>query len=205
MRHFKEEDWLDFIRRAGSPPSQSAMEDHLAAGCIPCTEDAQFWRKLHEVAQRDLYPEPAVATLHLARVGWQGQRAVKPRRLRRLALVFDSYSQPLVAVATRAAGSAWRNPRQMLFASGDLQLDIRLEPVAVSGRSGRIALVGQVQRRSNPSLLAPSMAIRLLCGERVVEETASYPFGEFQLEFNAANGLKLAVGGDDGFVVPLPD
>ncbi|HZT73968.1 MAG TPA: hypothetical protein VE996_09980 [Terriglobales bacterium] len=202
MRHFSEEDWLDYVRQVGSAERNAAMTNHLVTGCVACSGEAGFWERLRGVAARMVETPPPVQAPALSEARWLPKR--RERRLR-LDLVFDSYSQPLVAIGTRAAGPAWSHPRQMMFFSGDLQLDLRLEPVIGVAVPGRVALVGQVQRRSKPESPPAGASVRVMRGRRLVGEATTNNLGEFQLEFNAASGLTLLFGGEQGFEVALPD
>lgn len=207
MRHFKEEEWLDFARKTGSIAGRQRLEQHLADGCASCAPQAHFWRKLREVAGRELYPSPAEGTLGKARAAfseWRPKCSVKPRRL---ALIFDSYMQPALAGAgVRGGAPGWRSPRQLLYATKDFQVDLRLEPLEPNGDAQpRLALVGQVQYRANLRSSGPSIPVRVLRGQDVIGEAMSNALGEFQIELKAGIGMRLVIGQTGEFVVPLPD
>jgi len=190
-RHFSEEDWLDRARFQGV--ADEAMEGHLA-GCAACASTASFWRSVVAAAGRDaasLVPDEAVrqarGVFALARLQPRGLAA---RARQAATLVFDSLRQPQPAGVRAAAPSA----RHLLYKAGSYVIRLRVEP---AGASDRVSIVGQVLDEADPARALADLAVLALCGPETIDRTLTNPLGEFQLEPEAADNLRLSVGVPD--------
>jgi hypothetical protein len=131
-------------------------------------------------------------------------RAIYPARPKRsfripCELVFDSFLAP-APVGLRAS---WQVGWQALYLAGDCSLDLRIEPDPLSSRA---ALIGQVSNHAVPDSPMGDIPVSLKSGKRVMAETRSNQFGEFQLEYDQQSRLELCVvleGGAKRIVAPL--
>jgi hypothetical protein len=96
-------------------------------------------------------------------------------------------------------GSA--SARQFLYETDDYYIDLRVEP---RREANRACLVGQVLQRSGKDFAAEGIPVRLQSGRLSVGETAANQFGEFQIEFDAAQDLYVLIGRDQGKEIVLP-
>ena len=115
-------------------------------------------------------------------------------------LVFDSVAQPL-PVGVRAGAPIGR---QFVYEAEGLTVDLRLD---MQPRSKTICAVGQVLDKGTPR--APGSPTILLWTEKgqPVLETKANEFGEFQIEFEAQDQLRLSIemAGRRSVRIPLSD
>jgi hypothetical protein len=197
--HFTEEDWVDFARQQGETDKRARLEQHLDAGCEQCAETLGFWRDVLGLAAPEATYRPPDADVRQVK----GQFAlhlrpgVLPRLARTAALVFDSLRQPL-PMGVRAAGSS---PRQLLYKVG--RYLIRVQVDSGSG-AGRLSVVGQILDEADPRSKLPELPVLLLNGNDAVDRTITNTLGEFELESDPSESLRLSVGIPEIGTLTLP-
>jgi hypothetical protein len=188
MEHYSMEKWIDFVRDVVGAQEKTAMQIHLGTGCKQCTKVLSLWRHVHEVAQYERHFEPPQSAvrsmkgtfaIHGPRNAHRGARAIAE-------LLFDSSRNPLPA-GVRSSGS---NARQLLFGIGEYRIDLRLEP---QFDSEKVAVVGQVLHSTDPTVGLGAVPVALVKGHRVVAESVTSRFGEFNLECDATGRFHLRV------------
>ena len=190
--HFGPEDWIDFAREQGEPEHRALLARHLDTGCSRCAETLRPWKAVLSVASNEGSYEPPEDAVRQVRAYFSLHRpeGVLERAVRRVALVFDSFRQPLPAGA-RAAGPS---PRQLLYRAGRylirLELQCRTDPE-------RVSIVGQLLDEGNPQNALRDIAVLVSKGGRALDRTLTNYLGEFALEPNAAGTLRLSVGVPD--------
>jgi hypothetical protein len=187
--HGTEEDWVDFARQQGEPGRRARLEQHLEKGCPRCTQTLRLWRAVLDVAdQEGAYSPPDEALRQL-----RGNFALRrPQRLletmaERAALVFDSFRRPQPA-GVRSAGPG---PRQLLYKAGRYTIRVRLEPAA---DAERLSIIGQILDAQDPPTALQDIAVLALKGSKTLDRTLTNHLGEFVLEPDAAENLRLCVG-----------
>jgi len=183
--HGSEEDWVDFAHQQAEPGKRARLEQHLEKGCPRCTRTLRLWKAVLDVAdQESQYRPPPEALRQLA-----GQFALRrPQRLLdRAALVFDSFRQPQPA-GVRSAGPG---PRQLVYSVGRYTIRLRVEP---SARAERLSIVGQILDEQDPPTALQGIAVLALKGSNTLDRTLTNHLGEFVLEPDAAENLRLHVG-----------
>jgi len=200
MQHYSLEDWADFARNIAGATKKLAMENHLETGCKACSKVYALWQRVNLTSRRESDyqpPETAVRTV-------KGLGAIhgiaKPRKASsKLAeLLFDSFRNPLEAGVRSTASTA----RQVLYGAGDYRIDMRLEPLT---DSERVAVVGQVLNVADPLSQPTSTPVILYKGNKILSTAQTNPFGEFHLECELAEDLRLYFvfpGGMNG-LIPL--
>jgi len=95
MSHFSTEDWLEFARDTVSSEQGTAMQDHLDQGCNECLIQAETWRTVLEMAQRDIVRGPPESAVRLVKSAYLTERPWgQATGIDRIAnLVFDSFLQ----------------------------------------------------------------------------------------------------------------
>jgi hypothetical protein len=187
--HGSEEDWVDFARRQAAPATRERLEQHLEKGCSRCAEALRLWRAVLDVADREDAYRPPESALRQVR----GEFALRrPKRLLqkwadRAALVFDSFRAPQPA-GVRSAG---RGPRQLLYKAGRYTIRLRLEAAA---DTDRVSIVGQILDAQEPPSALQDIAVLALKGSKTLDRTLTNQLGEFVLEPDAAENLRLCVG-----------
>jgi hypothetical protein len=198
--HFSEEDWLDFARDQAAG-AKAGMQQHLAAGCHPCAATLRFWRSALAVAARGAAVDgPPESAVRQARASFQSVRpkGLVARAAEAAALAFDSFRQPLPA-GVRTTGAS---PRQTLYQAGPYVLRLRVEP---GPASDRLSVVGQVVDDADPTRAMKDLAVLVFNGTHPVDRTLTNDLGEFELEPEPADNLRLsvAVPGRGPLTVPV--
>jgi hypothetical protein len=182
MQHFSSEQWVDFVRNVLAGKDRTAMEAHLKSGCKRCSAALSKWMRVREAAARERgYKPPENAVRRV-----KGLLALhsSPSRAPIAQLLFDSLRTPAFAGLRSATSAA----RQMLYAIGDLRIDLRIEPKA---HTGRASLVGQVLVSSDPARPAVGIPVMLVEGPKTVAALQTNEFGEFDLECDRGTHLQL--------------
>lgn len=186
-KHYRSEEWVDFVNENLSAEQTRAMQQHLDANCRPCSRMARTWTRVRDAAKRESrYQAPDSAVRHvrgsfslLARPAEQNRLVEIPR------LVFDSLWQPAVA-GLRAASVA---PRQVLYKAGDLAIEMRMEPEPLSER---ISIAGQIYNTAQQGEGLADVLVVVRSNTSIVAEARTNRFGEFQLSFVPDEGLRIA-------------
>jgi hypothetical protein len=187
--HGAEEDWVDFAHGQSDPATRARLERHLEKGCSRCTRTLRLWRAVLDVADREEAYRPPDSALRQLR----GQFALRrPQPLRQgiaelAVLVFDSFRQPQPA-GVRASGVG---ARQLLYNAGRYTIRLRLEPAA---DTERLSIVGQILDAQNPPSALQDIAVLAMKGSKTLDRTLTNHLGEFVLEPDAAENLRLCVG-----------
>lgn len=192
MKHFSEADWADFVRNLAPSKARAAMRQHLDEGCKKCQKTVEVWQGVVAIAERESRLSPPADAVRVAKSQIAG---VMPQASPGVRLVFDSMLQPATA-GLRGALAA----RQFLFETDDYYIDLRVEPRAAENRA---YLVGQVLNRTGKRA-AEALPVRLHQRKESIAETATNQMGEFQLEFQAAGEMYLAISRPDQDVIVLP-
>lgn len=202
MKHFKTEEWVDFVNRTTTQEQGAAMQKHLASGCQRCAEQVALWQKVRNLATAESAyqpPEPSVRTASamFSRAGWAGSRTEKGTLIE---LLFDSLLQPAFA-GTRAAGTGIR---QMLYRAESFQIDLQIE--AKPG-SGRIIVTGQVLDVARPEIIGSGLHVTLSNRRGSLVHALTNEFGEFHVEIQNSGDLELSLrsDSDNPIVISLKD
>lgn len=188
MRHFSMEQWIDFARNVVGPRERAEMESHLSDGCKQCSKTLSLWKRTYDASRRESAYTPPESVVRTVK-GTFGIRG--PRRVGRAAravarLLFDSAAAPLVA-GVRSTATA---ERQLLYGVSKYRIDVRIEPQA---NSAKVALVGQVLNSTAPGESIGQVPVSLCRGRKVLVESTTSPFGEFDVECDLEKGLQLKV------------
>ena len=187
--HFTEEDWFDFAHQQVAPSVRASLERHLEKGCSRCTQTVRLWRAVLDVADQQAACRPPDAALRQVKGDFALRR---PKRLverlaEQAALVFDSFRQPQ-PMGVRGAGPT---PRQLLYKAGRYMIRLRLEPAA---DAERLSIVGQLVDEHPSPAAVQDIAVLALKGGKTLDRTLTNHLGEFVLEPDAAEDLRLCVG-----------
>lgn len=188
MRHFRQDEWVDFVRGLVRTNQEKAMRDHLQ-DCESCGQTESLWRRVRQAAGREADYAPPVSAIRVAKAFWgTGPHASSGSLTDRVAkLVWDSWQQPLpVGVRTHTA-----SPRQMLYRAGDYLIDLRVDRKEAVGHG---FLVGQVMNASKMGHRVSQIPIVLEDGSEHAISTMTNAFGEFQVEFKDGRDFRLSVG-----------
>jgi len=187
--HSGEEDWFDFARQQAAPALRARLEQHLEKGCSRCTQTVRLWRAVLDVADQEAAYRPPDEALRQLKGDFALRRpkGLLERVAEQAALVFDSFRQPQPA-GVRTAGAA---PRQLLYKAGRYPIRLRLEPAS---DAERLSIVGQLVDEQHSPAAVQDIAVIALKGTKTVDRTLTNHLGEFVLEPDSAENLRLCVG-----------
>jgi len=187
--HFTEEDWFDFARQQAAPGVRARLEQHLEKGCSRCTQTVRLWRAVLDVADQEAAYRPPDEALRQVKGDFALRRpkGLLDKVAEQAAIVFDSWRQPQVAGVRTAGGS----PRQLLYKAGRYMIRLRLEPTA---DTERMSIVGQLVDEHHSPAAVQDIAVLALKGGKTLDRTLTNHLGEFVLEPDAAENLRLCVG-----------
>ncbi|HEY3119374.1 MAG TPA: hypothetical protein VGL15_02035 [Vicinamibacteria bacterium] len=187
--HFSEEDWVDFARQRGDPDHRAGVARHLETGCPQCAQTLRVWGAMLSVAEQEAaYTPPEQAILQAKRLFSIDQpKGLRERAAAHIAVVFDSFRQPLPA-GVRAAGTL---PRYLLYKAGRYAIRVQVDPADAS-RSWSI--VGQILDELEPTRALRDIAVRAMQGARTLDRTLTNQLGEFHLEPRATDTFQLSFG-----------
>jgi hypothetical protein len=189
--HAREEDWVDFANQRAEPGVRARLEQHLEKGCPRCERTLRLWKAVLDAAHDESQYAPPEEALHRL-AGEFARRRPRPlleRVAEQVSLVFDSFRQPLPA-GVRSAGLG---PRQLIYSVGRYTIRLRVEPAA---HAERLSIVGQILDEQDPPTSLQDIAVLALKGTQTLDRTLTNHLGEFVLEPDAAENLRLRVGLD---------
>jgi hypothetical protein len=202
LKHFSDEDWINYLRDVMPPASRSAAEQHLQTGCPQCGRVKGFWQGVNEIARRELeneVPEKVNEAAAALFADWR-RKFVLPNQARRARPIFDSLLQPLPA-GVRAATPP---PRRVVQRANRWTIDLRIE----SEPGDRVWVAGQVieaDRRDHEDEFKADLL--LMSRDVLLTETAVNTFGEFQFTFQRVPELTIYIEleGQPAIAVALPE
>jgi hypothetical protein len=199
--HFTNERWSDYVRGVLPAPEAAAIEQHLEKGCETCQQSYRLWRNVAETAKNEARSQVPERLVHIVQTAYTARQRLylMPRRARMARLLFDSLLEPLPA-GVRGRSSS---PRRIVGRSGRWSIDLRLEPSA--GKT--MFLTGQILGEDPHHSLRAGLPILLMGTDTLLAETTANQFGEFQFQFDRANGLSIYadIPGQRPIALLLPD
>jgi hypothetical protein len=198
MEHFTTQNWVDFIRGAAESSLVTKIRQHLDRACSQCVKSDKSWRSVMDTTRKLNALEPPKATLSAVKAGFALRKVVPfpSGKLDLAVLQFDSEREPLAA----GMRSAQMPARQLLYKSGSVCIDMRMQPTP---GSESILLIGQLLDQVNPGHGISGIPVSLLSkGDTLyrknTNDAGEFDFGvkrmhELQLVFKIAEGRTIVV------------
>jgi hypothetical protein len=187
MEHFSEQVWADFVRRTGSPEGHAELESHLANGCKDCATTRKFWQQIQQIASLESKYSPPEAADYMAKVEFAARPAHEVEETT-ATVIFDSFSQPLLAGVRSVAPAA---ARQMVYEADGLTVDLRFDSQA---HPNKVHLIGQILDKRAPRTNLDEACVMLWTERGLpVVETRTNNLGEFTMEFADLDNLRLSI------------
>jgi hypothetical protein len=200
MSHFSVTEWVDFARGLMSPEKANMMRAS-AETCDECKSSSMFWGHVYELLTREKNSQPSRLALESVKNAFPDEKPlpwlVKVTDL--ATIVFDSLLQPALA----GVRSSSKSSRQITVESGTFVVDLQLESDSVQRQ---YSLTGQILGSSNSVAQIGGAEIVLLSPDKVVQKTRANELGEFCLDFNYGENLRLFIDikGERGVGIILP-
>jgi len=194
MEHFSNELFADVVRGINSN-GHVDLQKHLAERCSQCTHAFDTWLRLQSTTAREKTYCPPANAVRMAKLEFKARHSEEVEAK----IVFDSLTQPALA-GVRSAGAA--AARQMVYEVEGVMVDLRFDRPP---RSSCISLIGQVLDQKAPRVSLANAAV-MLWNEKglVLAETRTNGLGEFQLEFEVQNRLRLSIQALAGKLIRIP-
>lgn len=184
-KHFRSDEWVDFARGVISESQNTAMQQHLRAGCADCASTLQTWKHIHEIGRADFRYEPPESAVRTAKANFAFYRPRISSPAPVIArLLFDSLSNALPVGIRSAEVSA----RQMLYHAGHYEIDLRIEP---QYDSGELSLVGQLLNSNEGDPSVNSVPVSLVAGDKMLAKSVTNSQGEFILKSAVKGPVQL--------------
>jgi hypothetical protein len=202
MKHFTDEDWLDFAKRSLPGEKMTRMRAHLDRGCRSCGEVFLVWENVYEIVGRQADYEPDESVVNAVKDAYAERQWRLPTSTFESALaklVFDSFVDATAIAGIRAASTS---ARHLVYQFPPWIIDVRVDT-----EGGRRMIAGQVLESAGQSATAAQGGVVLMRGDMKIAETTTNKFGEFQLECEGGSNLRilLEIGGQQPVSVNLPD
>jgi hypothetical protein len=199
MRHYSLEKWVDFARNVIDEDERIEMQSHLQTDCTACSKELRMWQRLQQVARRESVYAPPEGTVRTVNATFANRSAGQLRHAKSevATLLFDSFRSPLLA-GVRSAESA---TQQLLYGIGDYRIDVRIEPQM---DSEKVVLIGQVLNSADPDERLAAVPVSLFTGRKMLAESVTSEFGEFQIECGLEESFRLVVLLANGKEVSIP-
>lgn len=187
MEHFADPRWADYVRGVGAPATKQEIEAHLVAGCVTCKPAFDFWKWMDDFAARDTAYTPPDNLTRMVKMALYSEEVPEPGTWTIANLVYDSLSRPLVA-GVRSGGTS---TRQFVFEAEGLTVDLRFEKKA---QSNIVHASGQVLDKQTPLTWMDSTTVILWTEKgKTIDVAEANKHGEFQLEFEAQDQLRISI------------
>ncbi|MGH9640956.1 MAG: hypothetical protein ACRD3Q_00880 [Terriglobales bacterium] len=150
-----------------------------------CRESGQFWGRVQKFAVAESAYNPPENLVRLSKLEFTARQGFQPEKWTLANALFDSFSQPLLAGVRSGATIA----RQVVYEAEGLTVDLRFDRVVPSGK---VAAVGQILDSRQPRELMTGAPVVVWTEDgQLVATTTANAHGEFQLEFEARDDLRL--------------
>jgi hypothetical protein len=187
MEHFAEENWADFVRGINRAEISDDIAAHLASGCASCKAVFDMWKEVRTVTENEARAMPPEDLVRMVKMEFAIQNLKEPQNSCDGMLVFDTEIQPFTAGIRAGAVTA----RQLVYEADGLTVDLRLDTQC---QSAKVCVVGQIldKRAPRSSLCDASVTVWNDKGLPILT-TKTSEFGEFHLEFEVQQHLRLSI------------
>jgi hypothetical protein len=193
MKHFAAEEWSDFVRRLVPESLQAAMESHLRTGCSRCNSMAKSLGELERLSVAEQSAAPPAGLVESAMAIFPPHTPMPvltlPKLLSRL---LTMNSEMPMALGFR---TALNPPCHAVYQVSNMLLEIRLQGGLDQLRSSLVGMIGPDAVPASPSDDSEfkDLPVYLLSKKKVLAQTTSNQFGEFLLEFEPRNDIRLCM------------
>ncbi len=196
MKHFSTEKWINFVNQVAAASEMESMKQHLQQGCKRCAATVALWGKVRQSAALEANYQPPADAVRVVKAAFAGTVLSGKRKTAasRVAVLFDSFLQPVFAGARSAAAGA----RQMLYHADPFQIDVQIEAKS----SNRVQVTGQLLESNNPAISCYDVRVVLSNMRGNTLHVVTNQFGEFSGDVENSGDLQLMfTGADDKPVV----
>jgi hypothetical protein len=190
MKHFENEEWIDFVKHTLPSAKHTEMQRHLDTGCSRCGAAAALWGHVRRAGQVERNYQPPNGAVRAIKAAFEasGRSAGKRKKASVIETLFDSLLQPAFA-GVRASGN---RTRQVLYRAEPYQIDLQIEATP-SGK--RLIVTGQVLDLCHAETVGREIPVVLSNGRGNVIRTVTNEHGEFEGVVEDTGDLELSFVG----------
>jgi hypothetical protein len=186
MKHFENEEWIDFVNQTLTSAKRTEVQRHLDTGCSRCGAAAAIWQRVRKTsATEHSFQPPDGAVRAIKAVFDASGRSRRKKKAGVIQTLFDSFLQPALAGA-RSSGS---RVRQVLYRAEPYQIDVQIEGTP-SGQ--RLMITGQVLDLLHAETVGREIPVVLSNGRGNVVRTVTNEHGEFEGVVEDSGDLELS-------------
>ena len=192
--HVGVEEVIEYVEGNAAPDARQGMETHFST-CSSCRDLLGEYELLLTQMNEDASFEPPAELvqwgINLFQPILQPAKETVGKKIKKFvaALVFDTYDEPMLDGVRRVGAP----PRQLLFRSGDVDVDVKIESMEAEDR---ITLVGQVL--SSGSSFFDNTPVKLESHGVVRFRTQTNLVGEFSFDEVPKDTYHLSVDLPEG-------
>lgn len=189
MNHFSTQNWVDFVRDSAEIALRDRIQQHLSEECRGCQKDMEIWSRVMNMSKKLNRKGPSEASVQAAKAGLRTRNVVAfpSGRLDLAVLQFDSAREASAAGVRSGHGAA----RQLLYRSGSVCIDMRMQPTP---GSESILLIGQLLDSLNPGHGMSGIPVSLLSKGDTIARKSTNAVGEFDFGLKTVRELQLVFG-----------
>lgn len=137
MKHFSMQDCVDFARGVTKEEVTAEMQQHLDEECVKCLKNLELWRHVMKFAKKEAQYAPPESSIRVVEASFAMRQLMSARteKFELAMLVFDSSQVKAVTAGVRGGYAA---ARQLLYKSGSVCIDMRMQPRPASSNSGSV-------------------------------------------------------------------
>jgi hypothetical protein len=203
MKHFSMQDCVDYARGVMEEEEIANIQRHLKEGCAKCLKKIEIWRHVMKFAKKEAQYAPPESSIRVVEASFAMRQLMSAHteKFELAMLVFDS-SQ--VKTATAGVRGGYAPGRQLLYKSGSVCIDMRMQP---KPGSDSVVLMGQLLDSSRPAHGIGDIPVSLLCQGDTLSRKTTNQVGEFEFGFGAVRDVQLVFGIGESrlLVVPVPN
>jgi hypothetical protein len=203
MKHFSMQDWVDFVRGFKEEEVAMAMQGHLDKGCVECLKNMETWRHVMKFAKNEGRYTPPQSAIRVVEASF-AMRQLMSARTEKFELAMLMFDSSQVATVTAGVRGRHASARQLLYKSGSVCIDMRMQP---KPGSDSVVLMGQLLDSSRPAHGIGDVPVSLLCEGDTLSRKTTNQVGEFEFGFGAVHDVQLVFGIGESrlLVVPVPN
>lgn len=189
MKHFKDEDWIDFVNQTLSDGKNAEMQRHLDEGCERCGPAAAVWQRVRKAGAAERNYQPPDGAVRAIKTAFEASgRSRKKKAASVIETLFDSFLEPAMSGARSSGGRT----RQVLYRAEPYQIDVQIEATP-SGK--RLIVTGQVLSMSHAGPVGREIPVVLSNRRGSVVRTVTNEHGEFEGVVEDSGDLELSFVG----------
>ena len=201
MSHFSADEWVDFTRGLLPPAKAAMMQAALDEGCDECRSSLQLWRTILECLPHETEYQPSEAVVQAIKNAYVPEKPWKwmISAAQFAHVLFDSWRQPALA----GVRSSTKPSRQITVEAEPFVIDLQMESDLTRQR---VSLTGQILNSHNVQTAVGVVDVVLLNAENLVQKTKTNELGEFYLDFDREDDLRLFINirGERAIGIILP-